>query len=125
MSLNGTLLVLFYFHPHAQNIPKFTVVVVCLLYCLGTMDSVASRLVAVGSNAFQQEETKVSALFSNFPAPGSFLYLSSTDPTRFRHFMVQILLRNKKRQNLMKLSTAIVWLVALHRFVAIVLFSSF
>jgi len=25
----------------------------------GTMDSVASRLVAVGSNAFQQEETKV------------------------------------------------------------------
>lgn len=25
----------------------------------GTMDSVASRLVAVGNNAFQQEETKV------------------------------------------------------------------
>ena len=53
-------------HP---NLPVLLLLISCFLFiivCLGNMDSVASQLVAVGNNAFQQEETKVSAIFSMF-----------------------------------------------------------
>ena len=65
----------------------FVCLFVCLLVCLcgvcsGTMDSVASQLVAVGSNAFQQEETKVSVFFF-FQTSLSNVSINSTQ--LFRH----------------------------------------